>query len=80
MPASDVVQTPTGKVRRNHSQLRVVSEIVPSSTMEPEENKLPELPLQSKQTPAETPGVPPKVIMTRSKTGTKISIPDRLKA
>ena len=79
-PRSYMVQTPTGEVRRNRSQLRVVPETDPSSTMKPEENQHPELPLQSKQTPAETPGVPPKVIITRSKTGTKISPPDRLKA
>ena len=79
-PRSYVVQTPTGEVRRNHSQLRVIPETDPSSTMEPEENQHQELPLQSKQTPAKTPGVPQKEIMTQSKTGTKISPPDRLKA
>ena len=51
-PRSYVVQTPTGEVRRNRS-LRVVPETDSSPTMEPEGNQHPELPLQSKQIPAE---------------------------
>ena len=79
-PRSYVVEIPTGEVRRNRSQLRVIPENNPTSTTASEGSQPPESPLQKDKTAAETPVVPPKIIMTRSKTGTKTSPPDRLKA
>ena len=79
-PRSYVVEIPTGEVRRNRSQLRVIPENNPTSTTASEGSQPPESPLQKDKTAAETPVVPPKIIMTRSKTETKTSPPDRLKA
>ena len=63
-PRSYVVDTPSGQIKRNHSQLIVV----------PSENS--ESYKTTQQPEVET--SPPRRIMTRSKTGTAVNLPDRL--
>jgi len=62
-PRSYLVETPNGQVRRNHSQIRVRSENTPDDSNGP--NNLPGH--------LDT----PRVIATRSHTGTAIRPPDR---
>ena len=66
-PRSYVVETPTGSVERNRSQLRVIPNNADA------ENEA-----DSQQTETETEPEPPRRIMTRSRTGTTISEPERL--
>ena len=61
-PRSYVVETPTGQVERNRSQLQVLP-----NTSETEN-----------ESPNVSPPEQPRRIMTRSKTGTAVSKPDRL--
>lgn len=66
-PRSYVVETPTGQVERNRSQLRVIPEADSDQQTEVEsanENAVP--------------SEPSRRIMTRSRTGTTVSKPDRL--
>ena len=64
-PRSYIVQTPSGEVRRNRSQLNIVPER--SSTVEPETGSSPV-----------SASVAPRRIATRSQTGTAIRPPERL--
>ena len=63
-PRSYVVDTPTGRLQRNRSQLRVLPTEVANGNSETPSNT--------------TTNVPPKRIMTRTQTGTTILPPDRL--
>ena len=65
-PRSYVVDTPTGEVRRNRSQLRVIPDTTPPER-QPTPTAMPQ--------PAP---ITPNVIMTRSRTGTEIRPPIRL--
>ena len=65
---SYVVETPSGRLQRNRNQLRVV----PDQDESPESQESQE----TDQTPTGS-NPPPKVIMTRSKTGTAICPPTR---
>ena len=70
-PRSYVVQTPTGEVRRNRSQLRIVPETpqaMPETTPCSPGNAT---------TVATSPPDSPRVIMTRTRTGTEIKPPER---
>ena len=61
-PRSSVVETPTGQVERNRSHLQVL----------PDTNET------ENESPTASPPEQPRRIMTRSKTGTAVSKPDRL--
>ena len=65
-PRSYIVETPTGQVQRNRSHLNVAPESS-SETSEPSETQS-----------SSNVSTPPKMIMTRSKTGTTVNPPDRL--
>ena len=64
-PRSYIVETPSGEVRRNRSQLNIVPEH--SSTVEPEVGSSPTSVREQ-----------PRRIVTRSQTGTAIRPPERL--
>ena len=64
-PRSYVVETPTGEVRRNRSQLRVQPTAGEETPADGEDQPPPPQPSQD----------PPKVIMTRSRTGTQVRPP-----
>ena len=66
-PRSYVVETPSGQIERNRSQLQFVPERSENSDSSEPENT---------QQEGESP--PPKRIMTRSKTGTTLRPPERL--
>ena len=65
---SYVVETPTGEVRRNRSQLRVQAETPTAGEETPADGEDQPPPPQPSQDP-------PKVIMTRSRTGTQVRPP-----
>ena len=67
-PRSYVVETPTGEVRRNRSQLRVQPETPTAGEETPADGEDQPPPPQPSQDP-------PKVIMTRSRTGTQVRPP-----
>ena len=66
-PRSYVVETPTGQIERNRSQLRVVPERSENSETSEQDNA-----------PQESESPLPKQIMTRSKTGIPLRPPERL--
>ena len=65
-PISYIVETPNRQIKRNQSQLQVVPNV------ETESETI------SQQTETETVPETPRRIMTRSRTGTAVSKPDRL--
>ena len=67
-PRSYVVETPTGEVRRNRSQLRVQPETPTAGEETPADGEDQPPPPQPSQDP-------PRVIMTRSRTGTQVRPP-----
>ncbi len=71
-PRSYIVETPTGQIHRNREHLNVIPEPVLGQEHQTDSNETPvvEPPPQAQPTP--------KIIMTRSRTGTIIRPPDRL--
>ena len=79
-PRSYIVETPTGEVRRNRSQLRAVPENEQGNAQAQPTIPTPTEPGTPMPTQQSTPVAQstPRVIMTRSRTGTEIRPPDRL--
>ena len=69
-PRSYVLETPTGRVERNRSQLQVIPD---AGGIESEQQVEAE-----RENENVVPSEPPSRIMTRSRTGTAISRPERL--
>ena len=81
-PRSYVVETPSGEVRRNRSQLNVLpdqSTVEQSTPSQSDNSERPADDNQSQEQNQESATAEPRRIQTRSQTGTAIRPPDRLK-